>query len=101
MRRQILGVATVLALIAGLTSNATAFDQRPGSGSHAGRVRAGGMHSIGARHGSRFEGVRGFERWRDNGWSHGGAHSGYIDLGPLGITADAARPITHRVTAVR
>src|SRR5579864_4739481 len=75
MRRQILGVATVLALVGGATSNATAFDQGPGSGSHAGRIRAGGMHGIGARHGSRFEGVRGFERWRERGWSHGGAHS--------------------------
>jgi len=87
MRGQILAVATVLALVAGLTSSATAFDQRPGSGGDAGRVRAGGMHSIGARHGSRFEGVRGFESWRDNGRSRGGAHRGYMDLGPLGITA--------------
>jgi len=89
MRRQILGVATVLVLVGGVTSNATAFDQGPGSGSHAGRIRAGGMHGIGARHGSRFEGVRGFESWRERGWSHGSARDrgDFIDLGPLGITA--------------
>ena len=89
MRKQIIGVAAVLVLAAGVSSSATAFDQRPGSGSHAARARAGGMHGIGARHGSRFEGVRGFESWRERGWSHGSARDqgDFIDLGPLGITA--------------
>jgi hypothetical protein len=82
MRKQILAGAMALALVAGVTSSAMAFDQSPRSSSHAGRVRAGGMYAVGARHSSRYEGVRGFEAWRHGSWNH---HGGYTDLGPLGV----------------
>ncbi len=92
MRMQILAGAALFALAAGatMTASAMASDHTAGrSGSHAGRVHAGGMHSLGARHGRRYAGVRGFESARHGGWEGGNpnGHAGFVSLGPLGFTA--------------
>lgn len=81
MKARILAIAAMLAFAAGLTTSAQAFDHKPGrSGSHVGRVHAGGTHSFRARHGSRFA--------LEGGWEGGNAygHGGYKNLGPLGVT---------------
>ena len=87
MRRLILAGA-VLALAAGVTPSAMASDQKADkSGSHIGRFHTaafGRTHHI--RHSSRLAGVRGPESWYPGGGSPG-YHGGFIDLGPLGITA--------------
>jgi hypothetical protein len=77
MRKQILANLTILAFVSGMTTGAMAFDHKAGHGSnHARAFHTGGTHSFGDRRGSRFSGV------------HGPAdHDGFIDLGPLGITA--------------
>jgi hypothetical protein len=72
MRRQLLGSVMAIALAAGMTTSAMAFDQGGdgyGSGFHSGR----------------FEGVRGFDGWRYGGWggrrSVGGYRSPYDSYG--------------------
>jgi hypothetical protein len=88
MRKQILAGVTVLAFSAGAMTSAMAFDHKAGHGGHhVGGVHAGGMHGFETRRTSRFSGVRRPESWRQNDGSHGGYQGGYIDLGPLGITA--------------
>ena len=88
MQKRILAGVTVLAFSAGVMSSAMALDQKAGRGGHHIKgFRAGGMHSSEARRNTRFSGVRGFESWRQNDRGHGGYHGGFIDLGPLGITA--------------
>lgn len=77
MRRQILANLTILAFVTGTTTGAMAFDHKASHGSHVRHFHAGGTHSFGAtRRSNRFAGVRGAN---DPG--------GFIDLGPLGITA--------------
>ena len=87
MRRLILAGA-MLALAAGVTSGAMASDRQAyKSGSHIGRLHSGaydGTHHV--RRSSRLAGVRGSENWYPDGGSPG-YHGGFIDLGPLGITA--------------
>jgi hypothetical protein len=77
MRKQILSSLTMLALVTGMTTGAMAFHHKAGHGGHHVRgFHAGGMHSVGAIGGNRLAGVRGpIDR------------GGFIDLGPLGITA--------------
>jgi hypothetical protein len=88
MMKRLILAGTVLALAAGLTTSAMAFDQKADkSGSHVGRFHTaavGKTHHI--RRGSRLAGVRGPESWYPGGGSPG-YHGGFIDLGPLGITA--------------
>jgi hypothetical protein len=68
----------VLALAVGMTASAMASGQRAGKAAHyVGHLQ----HHI--RHGSRFAGVRSPE---DGGGSPA-YNSGFIDLGPLGMTA--------------
>lgn len=75
MRKQILAGATALAFTAGMTTGAMAFDHKAG-GHHVRGFHAGRAHSSGAKSSNRLAGVRGpIDR------------GGFIDLGPLGITA--------------
>ncbi len=77
MRKQTLVSLTILAFVTGMTTGATALDRKAGHGGHHIRgFPAGGMHSSGTKPSSRLAGVRGPT---DRG--------GFIDLGPLGITA--------------
>ncbi len=95
MMRRLVLAGTVLALAAGVTAGATASDLKAGkNGSHVGRFNAaasGRTHHI--RHSSRLAGVRP-ESWYPGGGSPG-YHGGFIDLGPLGITA-ACGSYPHR-----
>jgi hypothetical protein len=88
MMRRLILAGTVLALAAGVTASAMASDQKADkSGSHLGRFHTaafGRTHHI--RRSSRLAGVRGPESWYPGGGSPG-YHGGFIDLGPLGITA--------------
>jgi hypothetical protein len=88
MMRRLILAGTVLALAAGVTASAMASDQKADKGgSHVGRFHTaafGRTHHI--RHSSRLAGVRGPENWYPGGGSPG-YHGGFIDLGPLGITA--------------
>ena len=88
MRKQILGGAAVLALAAIVTTSAMASDHKD-SRSGVKHVHSSAIYSFRAQHGSRFAGVRGFEGARHGAWDGGNPynHSGFIDLGPLGITA--------------
>ena len=96
MMRKLILAGTVLALTAGVTASAMASDQKADkSGSHVGRFHTaafGRTHHI--RHSSRLAGVRGPENWYPGGGSPG-YHGGFIDLGPLGITA-ACGSYPHR-----
>ena len=96
MMRRLVLVGTVLAFAAGVTVSAMASDQRAGnSGNHFGRSHAsafGGTHHL--RRSSRLAGVRGPESWHPGGGSPG-YHGGFIDLGPLGVTA-ACGSTPHR-----
>ena len=67
MRKQILFAASVMALAAGVTTNASAFDHSH-RGRHAKHLHTGEMRAAG-------------------GWKGGNAYgdSGYKNLGPLGI----------------
>jgi hypothetical protein len=76
------GVA--LALAAGATASARASEQT--TGQHAGRFHAAAFGAHHVRRSSRVVGVRGPEIGRPGGESPG-YHGGFIDLGPLGITA--------------
>ena len=88
MMRRLIVAGTVLALTAGVTAGATASDQRADqSGRHAGRFHTaavGGTHHI--RRSSRLAGAPRPESQYPGGGSPG-YHGGFIDLGPLGITA--------------
>jgi hypothetical protein len=88
MIRTLILAGTVFALAAGVMTSATASDRKAGkSGSHVGRFHPaaiGGTHHI--RRSSRLAGVHGPEIWYPGGGSPG-YHGGFIDLGPLGITA--------------
>jgi hypothetical protein len=96
MMRRLVLVGTVLALAAGLTAGAMASDQKLGkSGSHVGRFHTAAFgRTYDVRRGSRLVGVRGPESWYPGGASPG-YHGGFIDLGPLGITA-ACGSYPHR-----
>lgn len=75
MRRQIFTSVMAIALAAGMTTGAMAFDPTAGHGGHRVKAfRAGGTHGF-ARRSNRFAGDRDPV---DRG--------GFIDLGPLGIT---------------
>ncbi|MGZ5873390.1 MAG: hypothetical protein ACXWKP_14915 [Bradyrhizobium sp.] len=66
MRKQLLAGAMAVALAAGMTTSAMAFDR-------------GGDGSFAARNGSRFAGIRGFSGYR-HGWSGHrfvGGHDGW------------------------
>jgi hypothetical protein len=76
MRKQILANLTILAFVTGMTTGAMAFDHKADRASHVRHFHAGATHSFGARRGNRFAGVRATD---DRG--------GFIELGPLGITA--------------
>jgi hypothetical protein len=69
MRQKILVTAAVLTLAVGTTTSAIAFSHKAG---HAGR------------HARNYHTVRNAESWRPGDTSYRG---GFIDLGPLGITA--------------
>jgi hypothetical protein len=88
MMRRLIVAGTVFALAAGMTASAMASDQKADqSGSHVGRVHTaafGRTHHI--RRSSRLVGVRGPESGYPGDGSPG-YHGGFIDLGPLGITA--------------
>jgi hypothetical protein len=94
--RKLIVAGTVLAIAVAATASAKASDQKAGnSGSHVGRFHTatfGGTHHI--RRSSRLAGVRGPENWYPGGGSPG-YHGGFIDLGPLGITA-ACGSYPHR-----
>jgi hypothetical protein len=77
MRKLILANLTIFAFVTGMTTGATAFDRKAGHGGHHVRgFHAGGTHSSGTKRSNRLAGVRGpIDR------------GGFIDLGPLGITA--------------
>jgi hypothetical protein len=96
MMRRLILAGTVLALAVGVTAGAMASDQKAiESGRHAGRFHAaalGKTHHI--RRSSRLAGVRGPENRYPDGGSPGD-HGGFIDLGPLGITA-ACGSYPHR-----
>jgi hypothetical protein len=80
MRNQLLAGAIALALAAGITTSAMAFDR--GGGFHGGGLHSGyssfrGSH--GDMRGSNFSGIRGFSSRRDGGRggrSFVGGHSG-------------------------
>ena len=85
MRPLILLTTTVLVLVAGATSSARAFEHTAGYGSgHGGALHAVGMHRHATKHINRSAGVR-----RSASRHYGGpdVRDGFIDLGPLGITA--------------
>jgi hypothetical protein len=86
MMRRLIVAGTVFALAAGMTASAMASDQKADqSGSHVGRVHTAAFtHHI--RRSSRLVGVRGPESGYPGDGSPG-YHGGFIDLGPLGITA--------------
>jgi hypothetical protein len=85
IRKQILSTAAVLMLAAGTTTGAMAFSHKAGGSSHHVRsIHASGVHSFGHRHRARFAGVRGSTSRRQD---EAGYRGGFIDLGPLGITA--------------
>jgi hypothetical protein len=85
MRRKILATAAVLILAASATTSAMAFDHKSSrSGHHIRSIHASGMHNSGPRHRARFAGVRGST---SRGQDEAGYRGGFIDLGPLGITA--------------
>ena len=94
MMRRLIVAGTMLVLAAGATSGAMASDRTADqSGRHAGRshtAASGSAHHLGR--GSRLAGVRGPESGYPGGGSYGG---GFIDLGPLGITA-ACGSYPHR-----
>ena len=69
MRKQILATAAVLVLAIGATTSAMASSHKAGHG---------------ARHARNYHTVRNAESWRPGDTSYRG---GFIDLGPLGITA--------------
>ena len=96
MMRKLILAGTVLALTAGVTASAMASDQKADkSGSHVGRFHTaafGRTHHV--RRSSRLAEVRGPETWYPGGGSPG-YHGGFIDLGPLGITA-ACGSYPHR-----
>jgi opacity protein-like surface antigen len=80
MTRLILASA-VLALAIGMTAAAMASDRKSGQGAHY-----VGYYQHHIRHGSRFAGVR----WSEGPYPAGGSpayNGGFIDLGPLGMTA--------------
>ena len=76
------------ALAIGVMASAMASDRKAGkSGHHVGRFHAaavGRTHHV--RRSGRFAGVRGPESWYPGGGSPGYT-GGFIDLGPLGMTA--------------
>jgi hypothetical protein len=88
MMRRLLLAGTVLALAAGVTASAMASDQKADKGgSHVGRFHtAASGKTYHIRRSSRVAGVRGPESSYPGGGSPG-YHGGFIDLGPLGITA--------------
>ena len=96
MMRRLILAGTVLALAAGATTSAMASDRKVDkSGSHVGRLHPGAVGSTHhVRRSSRLAGVRGPESWYPDG-SSPGYHGGFIDLGPLGITA-ACGSYPHR-----
>jgi hypothetical protein len=88
MMRWLILAGTALALAAGVTASAMASDYKTDrNGSHVGRFHtgtSGRTHHV--RRGSRLAGGRGPEAWYPGGGSPG-YQGGFIDLGPLGITA--------------
>jgi len=85
MRTLILVITTVLVLVAGATGSARALEHKASYGSgHGGALHAVGMHRHAAKHINRSAGVRRSANWREEGPN---VHGGFIDLGPLGITA--------------
>jgi len=88
MMRKLILAGAVLALAAGITADAMAYDQKTGtSGSHAGRFHtaaSGRAHHI--KHSGRLAGARGPESWNPGDGSQG-YDGAFIDLGPLGMTA--------------
>jgi hypothetical protein len=83
MRKQVLATA-VLVLAAGVATGARAIEHKAShGGTHVRNLHVAGMHS-GHRHRARHAGVHGPESWRENSAD---VRGGFIDLGPLGITA--------------
>ena len=84
MRRQILSAIAVLALAADITPGAMASGHKAGHASrHVGNLHATGVHGHATKHG-RFARARGNDGWEQ---SNPGYRGGFIDLGPLGMTA--------------
>jgi len=96
MMRRLIVAGTVLALAAGVTAGAMASDGKADQGGrHVGRLHTaafGRTHHL--RHGSRLAGLRGPERGYPGG-TNPVYPGGFIDLGPLGITA-ACGSAAHR-----
>jgi len=85
MRPLILVTTTMLVLVAGATSSARAFEHTASYGSgHGGAMHTVGMHRHAAKHINRSAGVRKPASWHERGPE---VRGGFIDLGPLGITA--------------
>ena len=88
MRKLVFAGAMALALAAGMTTGAVAFDEGAGISGSVRSLHANGVHSHSFRRDSRMAGIRGYESLRHGGWGYAGApHGGFVDLGPLGITA--------------
>jgi hypothetical protein len=96
MMRRLIVAGTVLALATGVTTTAMASDHKADkSGSHVGRFHTAAFartHHL--RRSSRLAGAGGPESWYPGDGSPG-YHGGFIDLGPLGITA-ACGSYPHR-----
>ena len=85
MRKQILATAAVVMLAACTTTSAMALSHGAGhGGTHVRSVHAGATHASHTRRGNRLAGVRGSTSW---GQDQAGYRGGFIDLGPLGMTA--------------
>ena len=88
MMTRLILVGTVLALAAGVTASAMASDQKAGKSGH----RVGRFHTaaLAGTHHIRRSGRLALVRGRENRYPGGASpnyYGGFIDLGPLGMTA--------------
>jgi hypothetical protein len=81
--KKILATAALLLLVVSTTTNATAFNYKAGHGGHVRNLHVAGMHG-GHRYRARHARAHGPESWHEN---NADVRGGFIDLGPLGITA--------------
>jgi hypothetical protein len=87
MKKQILAAATLIALAIGATTSAMAFDHKAGHGGrHLKTHHAESTHGTAARR-NRLARTRNPESRGDTSY-----RGGFIDLGPLGVTAACGSP---------
>jgi hypothetical protein len=85
MRTQILAIAAMVMLAAGTATSAMALSHGAGHrGTHVRSVHAAATHASHTKRGNRLAGVRGPTSWSQD---QAGYRGGFIDLGPLGMTA--------------